>query len=252
MSEFSNRFKQLKEESGLTLKDLSEKLNISSPNLSYYMNGREPNYDILIRIADYFHVTIDWLVGRTQTRSSVFESLDKEIKETLIKIDVNDISEDDIAPLSIYENNYLEAQEKLIELMSFYYLILHQLESIQKMHPDYDYSAMNDSLTLNFIESLEYQIDILDEAQQVIFLSKSNSFFEYYFNSLLRIDLISNRLKLIVNNILKIVAANFNGNSDQLSVIADFINNIENYSKNCISNIEMSSYLKKLESYFSQ
>ena len=63
MSEFSNRFRQLKEESNLTLKDLSEELGISVPNLSYYMKGREPNYDTLIRIANYFNVTTDWLVG---------------------------------------------------------------------------------------------------------------------------------------------------------------------------------------------
>lgn len=63
MSEFSNRFRQLKEESGLVLKDLSEKLGITVPNLSYYMKGREPSYDILIKIAKYFNVTTDWLVG---------------------------------------------------------------------------------------------------------------------------------------------------------------------------------------------
>ena len=27
------------------------------------MKGREPNYDTLIRIANYFNVTTDWLVG---------------------------------------------------------------------------------------------------------------------------------------------------------------------------------------------
>ena len=63
MSQFSERFRQLKDEKGVTLKEISEALNISSPNLSYYMKGREPNYDVLIQIADYFKVTTDWLIG---------------------------------------------------------------------------------------------------------------------------------------------------------------------------------------------
>ena len=77
MSEFSNRFRQLKEEADLTLKELSEKLDITVPNLSYYMNGREPNYDTLIRISDYFGVSTDWLIGN-DTQKNVSE---KEIIE---------------------------------------------------------------------------------------------------------------------------------------------------------------------------
>ena len=73
MSKFSERFRILKEKSEMTLKELSTVLEISVPNLSYYMKGREPSYDILIKIADYFDVTIDWLVGRTDNQSSVYE-----------------------------------------------------------------------------------------------------------------------------------------------------------------------------------
>ena len=80
MSDFSNRFKELKEEHKLTLKDLSEALDISQPNLSYYMKGREPNYDTLIKIADYFDVTTDWLIGKTDTRNSTQKSLYEEIE----------------------------------------------------------------------------------------------------------------------------------------------------------------------------
>ena len=69
MSEFSNRFRQLKEESSLTLKDLSEELGISVPNLSYYMKGREPSYDILIKIADYLNTSCDYLLGRIEDDS---------------------------------------------------------------------------------------------------------------------------------------------------------------------------------------
>ena len=246
MSEFSNRFRQLKEESNLTLKDLSEELGISVPNLSYYMKGREPSYDILISIANYFNVTTDWLIGRTDARSSVYAALDEEITNTIIKNDITNISKEDVTALSIYKDDYLKTQEKLIELLSFYYTILHKLEELQKLRPKLDYSSMNDSLTYNFIEALEYQIDILVDAQSVISASTSPLFFDYYFNSLLRIDLVSNRYKMVLANIIKIANSNFDGNNDQKSVITDFISQIENYGHNCISDIELSTYLNKL------
>ena len=78
MSKFSERFRALKDESELTLKELSTALDISIPNLSYYMKGREPSYDILISIADYFDVTIDWLVGR-ETDMSKIEDINNEL-----------------------------------------------------------------------------------------------------------------------------------------------------------------------------
>lgn len=250
MSEFSNRFRQLKEESNLTLKDLSEELGISVPNLSYYMKGREPSYDILINITNYFNVTTDWLIGRTDARSSVYAALDEEITNTIIKNDVKNISKEDVTALSIYKDDYLKTQEKLIELLSFYYTILHKLEELQKLRPKLDYSSMNDSLTYNFIEALEYQIDILVDAQSVISASTSPLFFEYYFNSLLRIDLVSNRYKMVLANIIKIANSNFDENNDQKSVITDFISQIENYGHNCISDIELSTYLNKIGIWF--
>lgn len=78
MSKFSERFRELKNRSELTLKELSEELNISVPNLSYYMKGREPNYDILISIANYFNVTVDWLIGR-ETDMSKIEDINNEL-----------------------------------------------------------------------------------------------------------------------------------------------------------------------------
>ena len=78
MSKFSERFRALKDKSEMTLKELSNALDISVPNLYYYMKGREPSYDILISIADYFDVTVDWLVGR-ETDMSKIEDINNEL-----------------------------------------------------------------------------------------------------------------------------------------------------------------------------
>lgn len=110
MSEFSNRFRQLKEEFDLTLKDLSDALNITPPNLSYYMKGREPSYDVLINIADYFNVTTDWLIGRTDARNTAQESLYDIIEKDLCLTDVKKLSEKN-------RSYYLECQNTLYETM---------------------------------------------------------------------------------------------------------------------------------------
>ena len=41
-------------------------LNISQNTVSRYENGiREADYDMLITLADYFNVSVDYLLGRT-------------------------------------------------------------------------------------------------------------------------------------------------------------------------------------------
>lgn len=71
MSEFSDRFRQLKDQSELSSKELAQKLGIAPSTLSYYLKDREPNYNMLIKIADYFDVTIDWLVGNERDYTSI-------------------------------------------------------------------------------------------------------------------------------------------------------------------------------------
>lgn len=65
---FTERLNQLREEKGIKQSKLAEELGISPQAVSYYMNGREPNYDTLLKIADYFDVTTDYLLGRSNSR----------------------------------------------------------------------------------------------------------------------------------------------------------------------------------------
>ena len=81
MSDFHNRLRELKERSHLTLKEMSEDLNISTSNLSYYMKDREPSYDTLIEIADYFDVTTDWLLGVSDARNEIQDLLAFKVEE---------------------------------------------------------------------------------------------------------------------------------------------------------------------------
>ena len=69
MSIFHSRLKELKESSELTQVKIAEQLGITPQAFSYIVNGREPNYDTLIKIASLFNVSTDWLLGLTDVKS---------------------------------------------------------------------------------------------------------------------------------------------------------------------------------------
>ncbi len=70
---FANNLRQLVNLSGKTTTEVAKELHMSFPSLSRYMNGlRVPDINYLIRIADYFDVSVDWLVGRKDKADKPF------------------------------------------------------------------------------------------------------------------------------------------------------------------------------------
>lgn len=65
-----NRLLELRKEFNLDRETLANALNISYSSLSKYeTNKRFPSQDLLILMADYFGVSIDYLLGRTNIRN---------------------------------------------------------------------------------------------------------------------------------------------------------------------------------------
>jgi repressor LexA len=61
------RLRQLRRDQNLSMKELGRILGCSESTISLYENGkREPDFRTLQKIADYFGVTIDYLLGRDQ------------------------------------------------------------------------------------------------------------------------------------------------------------------------------------------
>ena len=60
------RLKELRKKRNLSQVKLSMDLNMNQNTISRYENGvREADYKTLILFADYFNVSIDYLLGRT-------------------------------------------------------------------------------------------------------------------------------------------------------------------------------------------
>ncbi len=69
---FRKNFSSLIETRGLSLRKFGMEVGITSATLSRYMTeNRVPNLQYIMRIADYFNVSIDWLVGYSDKIYSV-------------------------------------------------------------------------------------------------------------------------------------------------------------------------------------
>ena len=63
-NKFSLRLKELRQERGIGQIELAKKLEVSKGIISLWDNGlREPNMYSFIKLAKFFCVTIDYLVG---------------------------------------------------------------------------------------------------------------------------------------------------------------------------------------------
>lgn len=61
-----NHIRALRLARSMTQEDFSNRINVAKSTVSAYENGsRLPSYDVLVKIADLFHVTTDNLLGRS-------------------------------------------------------------------------------------------------------------------------------------------------------------------------------------------
>jgi len=82
MVDFGSKLKELRSQHGMTQKQLATKLGVTKSVVSYYeLAERYPSPEILIRIADIFHVSSDYLLGIERAKTiDVSDLTDDEIK----------------------------------------------------------------------------------------------------------------------------------------------------------------------------
>lgn len=67
MGSFAQVFKDLRTKSKLTQQEMADKLNISRSSIGMYEGGeREPSFELLEQIADYFNVDMNYLLGKSE------------------------------------------------------------------------------------------------------------------------------------------------------------------------------------------
>jgi len=72
------RLKQAREEAGYTQIKAADKLGISNGTLSgYERNYRDPDTEIINKMADLFGVSVEWLMGRTDDSTPLHSDKDE-------------------------------------------------------------------------------------------------------------------------------------------------------------------------------
>lgn len=96
------RIKEVRIQNGISQKELASIIGIAQNTLSQYENERRtPDFYTAARIADYFHVSVDYLIGRG--------------KQEPIPGDEDGLSKVELRLLALYNDLNLEGQEKLLD-----------------------------------------------------------------------------------------------------------------------------------------
>lgn len=82
--DFPRVIKLLRKERGLRQKEAAEQMGVAQALLSHYENGkRECGLDFLVRAADFYGVSVDYLLGRTNSRTGTVVS-EEELPESTV------------------------------------------------------------------------------------------------------------------------------------------------------------------------
>ena len=74
-SDFSRCLSLLRQERGVSQRAAAKDLGISQALLSHYENGvREPGLAFVVKACNYYHVSADFLLGRTLSRDGTTSS----------------------------------------------------------------------------------------------------------------------------------------------------------------------------------
>ncbi|WKV09417.1 helix-turn-helix domain-containing protein [Thermoanaerobacterium sp. CMT5567-10] len=111
---FANRLKSLREEKKLSQEELSQLINISRSTLSMYeINKRQPDPETLQKIADFFDVSVDYLLGRTDKRNI---DVSNDVDERLHKV-MQELGPDVLLAFYDLPNMTDEEKENVITLL---------------------------------------------------------------------------------------------------------------------------------------
>ncbi len=76
LCKFPQTLSKLRRQRGISQKKAAEELGISPALLSHYENGiRECGLDFLLRISEYYSVSCDYLLGKSEIKNPTFMRL---------------------------------------------------------------------------------------------------------------------------------------------------------------------------------
>ena len=129
-----NILKQLRIEKGLTIAKAAETFGVATRTYSSYeLEEREPNLALLNKLADFYHVSTDYLLGRTPVRA-----MNTLPVGALSEEEVKDI---DAAIVSGYTQLSLESRRAFIAMLEELFGKIFEREDFGEEEPPQDSTA---------------------------------------------------------------------------------------------------------------
>jgi len=96
-SSFSKLLSKLRRESGYSQRKVAGDLGISQALLSHYENGaREPKLEFIVRVCDYYRVSADYILGRTDRPGGEAELLAEAVNTAVSRLEELKLIETDL------------------------------------------------------------------------------------------------------------------------------------------------------------
>lgn len=127
---FADNLQELIAKSGKSMKDLATEIGISAAALSKYQNdGAAANIDALVKIAKYFNVTTDWLLG--------YGEIMRPDPDKIIAHEYTKLSEEALAWLhKIQDSKKIKFVSMFLEDELFQEMVLSNIEKLKEVYFD--------------------------------------------------------------------------------------------------------------------
>ncbi len=103
--------KKLREEKGVSQKQLADVVSVSQQSINKYENHNiEPDIDTLIKMADYFETSVDYIIGHSNIRRKieVVNSYDLNIEEAKLIENYRNLSNKQRKSIGLIIENYMD------------------------------------------------------------------------------------------------------------------------------------------------
>ena len=140
--EFNRIIKLLRKERGITQKQAAEDLGVSQALLSHYEKGiRECGLDFVVRVADYYNVSCDYLLGRSAERNGMM-AFDNAGSETRALVLIEGAGHD--IYLDIYTGEIVRAHDLIQHFATAFFMA--------QLRDDTNATALLNPSTVSFTE----------------------------------------------------------------------------------------------------
>lgn len=114
--DFKARLKELRKSKKLYQEDVASKLGIARTTYASYEQGsREPDHEMLVKLADFFNVSIDYLLRGEEHYKELASEINKRPDTRYAAIDGHDFEDEEKDEILVNALKQIDGLEKIIK-----------------------------------------------------------------------------------------------------------------------------------------